>query len=76
MKVPALVRRAGWNLGEQVVSSLSNSILSFIVANSVDSVTFGGFAVAFTVFALVIGASRAISTSPLNIRFADCTPEE
>lgn len=76
MKVPALVRRAGWNLGEQVVSSLTNSILSFIVANSVDSVTFGGFAVAFTVFALVIGASRAISTSPLNIRFADCTPEE
>ena len=76
MKVAALVRRAGWNLGEQVVSSLTNSILSIIVANSVDKLTFGGFSVAFTVFALVIGGSRAISTSPLNIRFADCTPEE
>lgn len=76
MKAPALVRRAGWNLGEQIISSLTNSILSILVAKSVSPESFGGFAIAFTVFALVIGGSRAISTSPLNIRFADVTPEE
>lgn len=76
MKVPALVRRAGWNLGEQMISSLTNSVLSILVANSVSADSFGGFAIAFTVFALAVGGIRAVSTSPLNIRFADASPAE
>lgn len=76
MKVPALVRRAGWNLGEQMISSLTNSVLSILVANSVSADSFGGFAIAFTVFALAVGGIRAVSTSPLNIRFSDASPEE
>jgi len=52
-----LFGRAAWNLVDQVVVSLTNSVLTFLVAGSVDDVTFGGFAVAFTVFAVLIGVS-------------------
>ncbi|MDN5749146.1 MAG: hypothetical protein L0H64_11610, partial [Pseudonocardia sp.] len=76
MKVPAVARRAGWNLADQMIVSLTNAVLSFMVANAVSARSFGGFSVAFTVFALVIGASRALSTSPLNIRFSDAEPAE
>ena len=62
-------RRAGWNLVDQVISSVTNAALSFVVARSVDVEQFGGFAVAFSVFALAVGLSRALATSPLGIRF-------
>lgn len=74
--MPSLVRRAGWNLGDQMISSLTNAVLSFMVARSVSEESFGGFSIAFTVFALAVSGSRAISTSPLNIRFSDATPVE
>ncbi|MBW0099413.1 hypothetical protein I4I73_25790, partial [Pseudonocardia sp. KRD-184] len=76
VKIPAVARRAGWNLGDQMLVSLTNSVLSFMVANSVDAPSFGGFSVAFTVFALVISGSRALATSPLNIRFTDAEEDE
>ncbi|MBW0118717.1 hypothetical protein, partial [Pseudonocardia abyssalis] len=76
VKIPAVARRAGWNLGDQMLVSLTNSVLSFMVANSVDAPSFGGFSVAFTVFALVISGSRALATSPLNIRFSDVDAAE
>lgn len=63
-------RRAGWNLVDQVISSVTNAALSFVVARSVDVEQFGGFAVAFSVFALAVGLSRALATSPLGIRFS------
>ena len=68
------VRRAGWNLADQVLSSGTNAALSFLVARSVDTSAFGGFAVAFTVFALLVGVSRALATSPLGIRYSDAAP--
>lgn len=71
LRLPPTARRAGWNLLDQVISAGTNAALSFIVANSVDETSFGGFAVAFTVFSLAIGLSRAFSTSPLAIRFSD-----
>jgi O-antigen/teichoic acid export membrane protein len=76
VKLPAVAKRASWNLIDQMISSLTNAVLSFMVARAVDPVTFGGFAVAFTVFTLVIGGARALCTSPLNIRFSDAEPAE
>ncbi len=76
MKLPAVAKRASWNLIDQMISSLTNAILSFMVARAVDPTTFGGFAVAFTVFTLVIGGVRALCTAPLNIRFSDVDPAE
>ncbi len=76
MRASAVLRRASWNLVDQVISSGTNAALSFLIARSVSSADFGGFAVAFTVFALIIGVSRAISTSPLSIRFTAVPPGE
>ena len=70
LRLPPTARRAAWNLLDQIISAGTNAALSFIVANSVDETSFGGFAVAFTVFSLAIGLSRAFSTSPLAIRFS------
>lgn len=75
MRAPRAVGRAGWNLLDQVISSGTNAALSFVVARSVDESIFGGFAVAFTVFALLVGFSRAVATSPLGIRYADASAE-
>jgi O-antigen/teichoic acid export membrane protein len=76
MRASAVLRRASWNLVDQVISSGTNAALSFLIARSVSSADFGGFAVAFTVFSLVIGVSRAVSTSPLSVRFTSVPPEE
>jgi O-antigen/teichoic acid export membrane protein len=76
MRATAVLRRASWNLVDQVISSGTNAALSFLIARSVSSADFGGFAVAFTVFSLVMGVSRAVSTSPLSVRFTSVPPEE
>ena len=67
MKASALLR-AGWNLLDQVISSATNAILSFLIARSVTESDFGGFSVAFTIFSVFIGVSRAVSVTPLSVR--------
>jgi O-antigen/teichoic acid export membrane protein len=76
VKAPAALGRASWNLVDQVISSGTNAALSFLIARSVSSSDFGGFAVAFTVFSLIIGISRAVATSPLSVRFTTVSAEE
>lgn len=72
----ATARRASWNLVDQAISSATNAGLAVVVARTVDDVGFGAFAVAFTVFALAVGVTRAIGTSPLAIRYGAATPED
>lgn len=69
-------RRASLNLLDQVVSAGTNAALAFIVANSVNETSFGGFAVALTIFGVAIGLSRAVATSPLGIRFSSASTSE
>jgi O-antigen/teichoic acid export membrane protein len=71
MTIPGVARRAGWNLVDQVISSGTNAALSILIARSVDESAFGSFAVTFTVYGFLVGTSRAISTSPLGVRFSD-----
>lgn len=75
-RVPPVLRRASWNLVDQVIHSGTNAALTFLIARSVSSADFGGFGVAFTVFALIIGVSRAASTSPLSVRFTTVPAED
>lgn len=74
LAIPSIARRAGWNLVDQAISSGTNAVLSILIARSVDETAFGGFAVAFTVFGFLVGASQAISTSPLGVRFTTVSP--
>ena len=74
LAIPSIARRAGWNLVDQVISSGTNAVLSILIARSVDETAFGSFAVAFTVFGFLVGASQAVSTSPLGVRFTTASP--
>ena len=71
MAARPLLGRAGWNLFDQVLSSGTNAVLSVLVARSVDATEFGSLAVALSVFAIMVGLTRALATSPLGVRFSD-----
>jgi O-antigen/teichoic acid export membrane protein len=62
------VRRAGWAIGDQALSSLTNFALVVLVARSVSPAAFGGFSLAFGVYLLVLQFCRAIATEPLLVR--------
>ncbi len=66
----ALLRRAGWNLLDQIISSATNVALSFLVAGTVGKRGYGAFAVGFIIFTLLIGVGRALVGQPLNIRYS------
>ncbi|CAO5228657.1 MATE family efflux transporter [Frankia sp. AgKG'84/4] len=66
--------RAIWTLVDQVLSSGTNAVMSFVIARSVSTSEFGAFGVAFAIFSLMIGFSKAAGTAPLGIRFADAQP--
>jgi O-antigen/teichoic acid export membrane protein len=65
----ALARRFSWAFGDQILSSLTNFALGFLVARSVSVQEFGAFSLAFTTYTLALAASRALSTEPLLIRY-------
>ena len=69
-KLRQVVARIGWNVADQIVSSGTNLALSVLVARSLSVDGFGAFAVAFTVYSFLIGASRSLIGQPLVVRFA------
>lgn len=66
-----LAGRAGWNVADQMVASLGNAALSLVVARSVSTSEFGAFAVAFAIYAFVLGIAQAVGGQVLIIRFSD-----
>jgi O-antigen/teichoic acid export membrane protein len=68
--------RAIWSVADQVVSSATNAVLSFLVARSVSASAFGAFAVAFTLYSLSVGLGRATATAPLGIRYSRCADRD
>lgn len=60
-----------WTVFDQVVSSGTNASINFVIARRVGSGEFGAFAIAYTIFAMVVGLSRAAATAPLGISYAD-----
>ena len=63
-----------WTIVDQVVSSGTNAAINFIIARRVDPTEFGAFAIAYTIFAIVVGLSRAAATAPLGISYAAAAP--
>ncbi|PJJ56862.1 O-antigen/teichoic acid export membrane protein [Mumia flava] len=72
----ALLRRLGWGIGDQAVSSLSNFVLGIVVARSLGSEDFGAFSLAYLTYGVVINASRGLATDPLVVRHSGRTPGE
>lgn len=66
-----LLRRLGWGAADQAVSSLTNFALAVLVARSVGARSFGAFALVMSVYALVLGGTRAVVGEPLGIRHSN-----
>jgi O-antigen/teichoic acid export membrane protein len=74
-RLSTLAGKAGWNLADQILSSLTNIVLSVLVANSVGKQAFGAFTAALLVFSLLIAMERALVGQVLSIRHSDETPD-
>lgn len=71
----ATTRRAFWNLVDQVVSSLSNALVTVLVARSASATEFGWFAIAFTTSLLLLSAVRHVVNAPLLLTASALTGE-
>jgi O-antigen/teichoic acid export membrane protein len=69
-------QRAVWAIVDQILSTTTNFGLSVILARNVGTTEYGAFAVGFTIYALALGVSRALSTDPLIVRFSNRSHEE
>lgn len=70
------MRRGAWGVADKSLSSLTNFALSVVVARSVTLREFGAFTLAFATYGIALGASFAIVSGPLSIRFSDCDVAE
>jgi len=73
-RVRRVASRVSWTVVDQVLSALSNVVLSILVARSFDAAGFGAFSTAFLVFSLLVGVTRAVVGEPLQITFASADP--
>ena len=64
----AAVRRTGWSVADQALSSLGNLLLGLLVARTVGREEFGAFALAYLLYRLCVGLSRAFASEPLVVR--------
>ncbi len=69
------LRRLGWGVADQAVSSLSNFVLGIVVARSLGAEDFGAFSLAFLTYSVVLNAARGAATDPLLVRFSAATRE-
>jgi len=66
----ALLRRSGWGLADQGISSLGNIVLLVLVARAVSTSEFGAFGLAFTTYVLLVGVARSLTSDPLAVRYS------
>jgi O-antigen/teichoic acid export membrane protein len=66
----AVIRRLGWGVADQGVSSISNFILGVVVARTLDAASFGAFGLAYVTYGLAVSATRGLATDPLLVRFS------
>lgn len=66
--------RIGWGLADQALSSLTNFALGILAARTLGAREFGAFSLAFAVYVIVLGTTRALTSEPLVVRYSH-TPE-
>src|SRR5690348_15878038 len=64
------VRRLGWGVADQIVSSLTNFAVSIYVVHALGAVQFGAFSLAYVTYSFALNASRGLATDPLMVRFS------
>jgi O-antigen/teichoic acid export membrane protein len=69
-------RRVLWVVVDQAVSSVGNFGLGLVVARSSSASEFGAFGIVFSLYLILVAASRAVCSEPLLVRHSDATPDE
>ena len=64
------VRRLGWGVADQAVSSVTNFVLVLYVAHTVGAAQFGAFSLAYVTYSFALNASRGLASDPLLVRFS------
>src|SRR5215218_1632869 len=64
------LRRMGWGLGDQAVSSLTNLICGVTAAHLLGAEQLGAYSLAFVTYAVALNCSRGLATDPLMVRVA------
>ena len=64
------MRRLGWGVVDQAVSSLTNFAVSIYVVHQLGATQFGAFSLAYVTYGFALNASRGLSTDPLMVRFS------
>jgi O-antigen/teichoic acid export membrane protein len=64
------VRRLGWGVADQALSSLTNFALAVLVARAVSTSALGAFGLVFTTYTITLGATRALCQEPLTVRYS------
>ncbi|GAA3643520.1 hypothetical protein GCM10022224_002410 [Nonomuraea antimicrobica] len=59
-----------WTLADQVLASLSNVLLTIVIAREASPDGLGAFGAAFAVYLIMTGVSRAVASEPLLVRFS------
>ena len=57
------------------MSSATNLVLSVLAARELTADGFGAFAVAFTIYSLLIAGGRSVISRPLTVRYASASPQ-
>lgn len=71
-----MMRRFGWGLADQLLSSATNFLLGLLVARTVGPRDLGAFSVAYATFTFSLGAVRAIAGDLLAVRHSAVSADE
>jgi O-antigen/teichoic acid export membrane protein len=64
------IRRLGWGVADQGMSSISNFAVNIYIARTLGAVQYGAFALAYVTYSFALNASRGLATDPLLVRFS------
>jgi len=65
-----VIRRLGWGVADQAMSSISNFAVNIYIARTLGAVQYGAFALAYVTYSFALNASRGLATDPLLVRFS------
>src|SRR4051812_38319713 len=64
------VRRIGWGIPDQCMSTVTNFAVNIYIAHELGAVQYGAFALAFVTYSFALNASRGLASDPLLVRFS------
>jgi O-antigen/teichoic acid export membrane protein len=68
------IRRLGWGVADQAMSSISNFAVNIYIARTLGAAEYGAFGLAYVTYGFMLNASRGLATDPLLVRFSGTHP--